>query len=50
VLDRLFDGAVDQLVANALSVKPPSQAELDNLRAMLAELEKGARRGRKGQR
>jgi predicted transcriptional regulator len=48
VLDRLFDGAVDQLVANALSVKPPSAEELDKLRAMLEELEKDARRGRKG--
>ena len=48
VLDRLFDGAVDQLVANALSVKPPSPEELDKLRAMLEELEKDTRRGRKG--
>src|SRR5262245_34580551 len=37
VLDRLFDGAVDELVANALSVRRPSEQELERLRAMLAE-------------
>ena len=36
LLDLAFDGAVDQLVAHALSVRPPSADELQRLRAMLA--------------
>ena len=47
VLDRLFDGAVDELVANALSVKPPSEQELEKLRAMLDEYSRAQRKGRK---
>lgn len=43
MLERLFDGAVDALVAKALTVKRPSEDELRRLRAMLDEHE--VRRG-----
>ncbi len=46
LLHRVFDGAVDQLVANALSVKPPSEGELARLRDILAEMEAPRRGGR----
>lgn len=39
VLEGVFDGALDQLVASALSIKRPNRAELDRLRALLAEFE-----------
>lgn len=49
VLERAFDGAVDQLVASALSVRRPTRAEIDRLRALVEAAERGARgRGRKG--
>ena len=40
MLERLFDGAADALVAKALTVKRPSDDELQRLRAMLDEYEK----------
>lgn len=46
LLHLAFDGAVDQLVANALSVKPPGEAELDRLRALLAAHEATRRKGK----
>jgi len=46
ILDRVFDGAVDQLVASALSVRKPSAEELERLRALIAAAEK--KRGRGG--
>lgn len=45
VLDSVFDGALDQLVARALSAKRPSPAELARLRALLDEAE--SKRGRR---
>jgi len=45
LLDRVFDGAVDQLVASALSVRRPGAKELERLRALVEAEEK--RRGRK---
>lgn len=44
LLDTVFDGALDQLVASALAVKKPSADELARLRALLAEAER--RKGR----
>lgn len=35
VLDRVFDGAVDQLVLSALSLKKPSREELDKLEELI---------------
>jgi len=46
LLDRVFDGAVDQLVASALSVRKPSKAELERLRALLDDAERPSRRRR----
>ncbi len=43
LLDTVFDGAIDQLVASALAAKKPSREELARLRELLAEAE---RRGR----
>lgn len=39
LLDTVFDGALDQLVATALQAKKPSRDELARLRALLAEAE-----------
>lgn len=44
LLDSVFDGALDQLVASALQARRPSRAELERLRALLAEAE--SRRGK----
>ncbi|MFK7741727.1 MAG: BlaI/MecI/CopY family transcriptional regulator [Planctomycetota bacterium] len=43
VLDGVFDGALDALVASALSVKKPNNKELERLRELLAEHEKGSK-------
>ena len=48
VLQRVFDGAIDQLVESALSLRKPTPDELDRLRAIVAEAETKGRR-RKGQ-
>jgi predicted transcriptional regulator len=40
LLDTVFDGALDELVASALAVKRPSADELQRLRALLAEAER----------
>ncbi len=50
VLERVFDGALDELVAHALSVRSPSVEELSRLRAMIDELETDARSGRRPRR
>jgi len=39
VIDRVFDGAMDQLVESAFSVRRPTRDELQQLRALLAEVE-----------
>ena len=38
VLRRAFDGALDQLVENAIALRSPTPAELERLRAMVDEL------------
>jgi hypothetical protein len=35
LLRRVFDGALDQLVERALSVKPPTEEEIRRLRELL---------------
>jgi predicted transcriptional regulator len=40
LLDSVFDGALDELVASALAVKKPSAEELARLRALLLEAER----------
>ncbi len=47
LLEQVFDGAVDQLVESALSLKRPSKGELERLRSLVKEVErkgKGKRR------
>jgi predicted transcriptional regulator len=44
LLDTVFDGALDQLVASAFAAKAPSAEELKRLRALLASAER--QRGR----
>ena len=39
-LDRVFDGAVDQMMVALLDTKPPSAEEFDRLRAMLDEAQR----------
>jgi len=39
VIDRVFDGAMDQLVQSAFSVRKPTREELCQLRALLADAE-----------
>jgi BlaI family penicillinase repressor len=45
VLQKVFDGAVDQLVQSALSLKRPSAEEIERLEALIRE-HKAARRGK----
>ncbi|MFI5378618.1 MAG: BlaI/MecI/CopY family transcriptional regulator [Tepidisphaerales bacterium] len=45
VLQKVFDGAVDQMVQSALSLKKPSAEELDRLEALIKQ-HKAARRGK----
>lgn len=44
LLGRVFDGAVDELVQSALSVRPPTEQELAKLEALIARA-KAARQG-----
>lgn len=37
MLDRVFDGALDQLVASALAVRAPSPDEIERLRKLVDE-------------
>ena len=37
LLDRLYDGAIDQLVDNVLSIRQPTEQELARLEALIAE-------------
>ena len=39
LLDQVFDGAVDQLVQSALSLRRPTSSELERLRALVREVE-----------
>ena len=39
-LDRVFDGAVDELVMNAIATRKMSAAELEGLEAMIREAKK----------
>lgn len=39
LLERAFDGAVDELVQSALELRPPTTAEIARLRALVDELE-----------
>jgi BlaI family transcriptional regulator, penicillinase repressor len=45
VLQKVFDGAVDQMVQSALSLKKPSAEELNRLEALIRQ-HKAARRGK----
>ncbi len=38
VLDRVFDGAIDQLVASVLALRHPSPQEIEKLRALVDEM------------
>src|SRR5688572_17295562 len=49
VLHRVFDGAVDQLVQSALSLRRPTQDELDRLEAMIEQAKAGSAGGSKGE-
>ena len=46
LLDQVFDGAVDQLVQSALSLRRPSTSEVERLRAMVREVERADREGK----
>ena len=45
VLERVFDGALDELVASAFEVRAPSEDELARLKALLAAAERRSRGG-----
>lgn len=48
LLTRAFDGAVDQLVQSAFSLRPPTQAELSRLEELIAAARAGhGKTGRK---
>jgi predicted transcriptional regulator len=40
LLQRMFDGAVDQLVQSALALRPPTSQELARLEVLLREVQK----------
>jgi hypothetical protein len=44
VLQRVFDGAIDQLVQSALSLRRPTADELDRLEKLIAEAKREAPR------
>jgi predicted transcriptional regulator len=46
LLDTVFDGAIDQLVASAFAAKRPRPEELQRLRELLAQAEASAARRR----
>ena len=46
LLDRLFDGAMDQLVDSLLSFRPPTKEELARLEALVAEAKSARRKDR----
>lgn len=48
ILERAFDGAMDELVESAFSLRRPTSEELDRLRALLDEAESEGRRARRG--
>lgn len=48
LLDRVFDGAVDELVESALSVKAPTPEELRRLKELVERAERGADAPEKG--
>ncbi|HLU37845.1 MAG TPA: BlaI/MecI/CopY family transcriptional regulator [Planctomycetota bacterium] len=48
LLDRVFDGAMDQLVASALALRRPTREELTRLRRLIAQAEKEAKQDGKG--
>lgn len=50
LLDRAFDGAVDQLVESAFSLRKPTQDELTRLRALIDRVEGEAARPPRGER
>jgi predicted transcriptional regulator len=47
LLDRVFDGAVDELVESALSVRAPTPDELQRLKELVERAERGAGQGEK---
>lgn len=49
LLERAFDGAIDQLVRSVLEVRQPTPEELDELEALIARLKAGSPPGGKGQ-
>ncbi|MFQ5504369.1 MAG: BlaI/MecI/CopY family transcriptional regulator [Planctomycetota bacterium] len=46
VLQHVFDGAVDQLVEGALSLRRPTRQELEKLKTLVAEADSRSRRRR----
>jgi len=48
LLNKVFDGAIDQLVASALDLRSPSHEEIAKLKQLLHAAEKRAGRRRKG--
>lgn len=45
VLERAYDGALDELVAGAMSIKTPSTEELAKLQTLLTKMKAQKRRG-----
>ncbi len=43
LLDRVYDGAIDQLVASLLSIRQPSDEELSQLESLIAGAKSGKR-------
>ncbi len=48
LMERVFDGSVDQLVQSALSIQRPTPRELQQLKALLAKVEAAQGEGAEG--
>jgi predicted transcriptional regulator len=48
LLQRVFDGAIDQLVQSVFEARRPSPAELASLEALIAEAKSGKKPAKKG--
>lgn len=48
LLDRVYDGAIDQLVESALSLRTPTAAELERLRALVERVDAAGSAARPG--
>ncbi len=47
-MEKVFDGALDEYLVRAMESKPPSEKELNQIEAMIAEHKKNLKKGKGG--